>query len=195
MIHNRAGSALQAESTTQARHDDRVGMVQALLNGLCPVPVYQTLSIWPSIPSHDNDGPRLSCRHLVRHPTSFLSPLMPSPPCHPFSAEDVGVDASSPYSLTLALTLTRTEAIARPRGCVTACTHILFDVVRRRVRLPGIRPVLPPPTCCPCPLSQPRADRRSSTRVWTSRSCSWLFFVRAAEEDTMVPATLRLSWR
>jgi hypothetical protein len=28
-----------------------------------------------------------------------------------------------------------------------------------------------------------------------SRSCSWPFFVHAAEEDTMAPATLRLSWR
>jgi hypothetical protein len=42
-----------------------------------------TRPIWPSILPHDNDGPRLSCRHLVRHPASFLSPLMPPPPRHP----------------------------------------------------------------------------------------------------------------
>jgi hypothetical protein len=32
---------------------------------------------------YDNDGPRLSCRHLIRHLASFLSPLMPLPLCHP----------------------------------------------------------------------------------------------------------------
>jgi len=37
-------------------------------------------------------------RHLVRHPASFLSPLMPPPPPHPFSAEGVEAGASSPYS-------------------------------------------------------------------------------------------------
>jgi hypothetical protein len=42
----------------------------------------QTRPIWPSIPPHDNDGHRLSCRHLVRHPASFLSPLMPPPLRH-----------------------------------------------------------------------------------------------------------------
>jgi hypothetical protein len=35
---------------------------------------HQTRLFWPSIPPHDNDGSRLSCRHLVRHPASFLSP-------------------------------------------------------------------------------------------------------------------------
>jgi hypothetical protein len=38
--------------------------------------------IWPSITPHD-DGSRLSCHHLVHHPVSFLSPLMPPPPYHP----------------------------------------------------------------------------------------------------------------
>jgi hypothetical protein len=85
------------EATAQSRHDDRVGLAQTLLNGPCPGPVRQTRPIWPSIPLHDNDGPRLSCRHLVRHPTSFLSPLMPPPLRHPFSAEGVGAGAFSPY--------------------------------------------------------------------------------------------------
>jgi hypothetical protein len=44
------------------------------------------------------DGPRLSCHHLVRHSTSFLSPLTPPPPRHPFSAKGVGAGASSSYS-------------------------------------------------------------------------------------------------
>jgi hypothetical protein len=68
------------------------------INGSCPRPARQTRPISPSIPPHDNDVPRLSCRHLVRHPASFLSPLMPPPPRHPFSVEGVGAGASSPYS-------------------------------------------------------------------------------------------------
>ena len=58
-------------------------MAHALLNGSCLGPARQTLPIWPAIPPHDNDGPRLSYHHLIRHSTSFLSPLMPPPPRHP----------------------------------------------------------------------------------------------------------------
>jgi hypothetical protein len=79
----RAGPALRAEATAQAPHDARVGLAQTLLNGSCLGPARQTRPIWPSIPPHDNDGPRLSCHHLVRHSTLFLSPLMPPPPRHP----------------------------------------------------------------------------------------------------------------
>jgi hypothetical protein len=39
--------------------------------------------IWSSIRPHDNDIPPFSCHHLVRHSTSFLSPLMPAPSRHP----------------------------------------------------------------------------------------------------------------
>jgi hypothetical protein len=76
-------AVLQAEATTQAPHDPRAGLAQALLNGSCLEPARQTQLIWPSIHPHDNDGPRLSFHHLVRHFTSFLSPLMPPPPRHP----------------------------------------------------------------------------------------------------------------
>jgi hypothetical protein len=58
-------------------------------------PASQTRPIWSSIPPHDNDGLCLSCRHLVRHLASFLSP-------HAFvsriSTEGVGADVSSLYS-------------------------------------------------------------------------------------------------
>jgi hypothetical protein len=96
---------------------------------------------------------------------------------------------------TPAPTPTRAVAIARPRGCFTACTHHRF--CHRRMSSSSSRPspYSSSPTCCPCLRSQPRADRCSSTRVRASRPCSWLFFVRVAEEDTMVSATLRLSWR
>jgi hypothetical protein len=69
------GPAVRAEATTQASHDACAGLALG--------PAHQTQPIWPSIPPHDNDGPRLSCHHLVRHSASFsLSPLMPPPPCH-----------------------------------------------------------------------------------------------------------------
>jgi hypothetical protein len=61
----------------------RAGLTQTLLNGSSLGPARHTQPIWSSIPPHDNDGPRLSCRHLVHHPASFLSSLMPSPPRHP----------------------------------------------------------------------------------------------------------------
>jgi hypothetical protein len=35
------------------------------------------------MPLHDNDAHRLSCHNLVRHSTSFLSPLMAPPTRHP----------------------------------------------------------------------------------------------------------------
>jgi hypothetical protein len=51
-----------------------------------------------SIPPHDNDGSCLSCRHLICHPSSFLSPLCLHLCATPFSAKGVGAGASSPYS-------------------------------------------------------------------------------------------------
>jgi hypothetical protein len=65
----------RVSTTAQARHDARAGLAHALLNESCIGSAYQTRLIWPSIPPHDNDGPRLSCCHLVCHPASFLSPL------------------------------------------------------------------------------------------------------------------------
>jgi hypothetical protein len=71
---------------------------QNLLSQMARGPFSLQWLIWPSITPHDNDGPRLNCCHLIRHHASFLSPLMPPPPCHPFSAEGVGAGASSSYS-------------------------------------------------------------------------------------------------
>jgi hypothetical protein len=73
-------------------------LAQTLINGSCLGPACQTRPIWSSIPPHDNDGPHLSCHHLVRHSTSFLSLIMPPSPRHPFSAEGVGACASFPFS-------------------------------------------------------------------------------------------------
>jgi hypothetical protein len=132
--------------------------------------------------------------------TSFVILLLFSPPsclhlCATHSRQRAWEQVPPPrIRLTPAPTPTRAVAIARPRGCFTASTHHRFR--RRRMPRSSSRPspCSSSPTCCPCPRSRPRADRRSSTWVRASRSCSWLFFVCVAEEDTMVPITLRLFW-
>jgi hypothetical protein len=71
---------------------------------------------------------------------------------------------------------------------------IIFAVIGHFVRLPGLRPVLPPQPAAPTHGSSREpidARRRGYT---ASRSCSWPFSVRAVE-DMVAPATLRLPWR
>jgi hypothetical protein len=83
----------------------------------------------------------------------------------PFSTEGVGAGASSSYPSDIIPTPTRAVAIAHPRGHFTACVHHHFH--RRWTSRSSSRP-LPyssSSTYCPCPLSQPRADQHSSTRV------------------------------
>jgi hypothetical protein len=67
---------------------------------------------------------------------------------------------------------------------------IVFAIVGRPVRLPGLRPVLPPQPAAPPTVA---AARRRG--YGASQSCFWPFSVRAVEEDMVAPATLRLSWR
>jgi hypothetical protein len=97
-------------------------LAQALLNGSCLGPAHQTRPIRSSIPSHDNDGPRLSCHHLVRHSTYFLSPLMRPPPCHPILGRGVGACASFPYSSD-----TSPETDSRSGYCMSTRT---FHIIR-----------------------------------------------------------------
>jgi hypothetical protein len=134
------------------------------------------------------------------HETSFAIFFLSLPSClhihaTPFSAEGVGADTSSPIRPTPAPTSTHTVVIARSRERFTACTTNRF--YRRWTSRSSSRPspCSSSPTCCPHPQSQPRASRRSLTWVRASRSCSWPFFVRAAEEDTVAPTTLRLYWQ
>jgi hypothetical protein len=99
----------------------------------------------------------------------------------PSSADGVGAGVSSPYSSDTSLDID-------PRSGYCTSTRMFHNmrapsfspVVGRPVRLPDLRPIL---------CAQPAAPsyRRSSTRVRASRSCSWPFSVRAAEEDTMAP--------
>jgi hypothetical protein len=128
------------------------------------------------------------------HPASFLSPLMPPPP-RPFSVEGVGASASSPYS-------SDTSPDTDPRSGYCTSTRMFYSIHAPLFSpLSDVLFVFCPslcsssPTRCPRPRSQPRTDRCSSTRVRPSRSYSWLFFARGAEEDTVATATLRLSWR
>jgi hypothetical protein len=117
--------------------------------------------IWPSIPPHDNDGPRLIYHHLVRHSTSFLSPIMPPPPHHPI----LGRGNRSASSLYSSDTSPDTVAIAHPLGCFTSCVHHCFRRHRTSCLSSQPSPCSSSPTFCPRPWSQPRADRRSSTQV------------------------------
>jgi hypothetical protein len=141
-------------------------LAQTLLNGSCLGSARQTWLIWLSIPSHNNVGLHISCHHLVRHSTSFLSPLMHPPPRHPILASGRrSIHLLPRIRLTLAPTLNRAVAIARPRGRFISCAHHRF--YRRRTSHSSSRPssCSSSPSCCPRQRLQPRADRRSSTRV------------------------------
>ena len=167
-----------------------------LLNGSCLGPTRQTRSIWPSIPPHDNDGPRLSCHHLVHHPASFLSPLMPPPPRHPI----LGRGRRSMHLLPVFVRHQPRHRLAQwllhvHEDVSHHARTIVFVVVRRPVRLPGLRPVLPPQPVAPAhgrSREPTNARRRGYGASW---SCSWPFSMRVVEEDMVAPATLRLSWR
>jgi hypothetical protein len=171
-------------------------MTQTLLNGSCLGPARQTRPIWPSIPPHDNDGPRLNCRHLVCHPASFLSL---SSCIHlratPFSVESVGAGASSTYS---------SDTNPDTDSCSGYCTSTrtfhsmhapLFSLSS------DVSFVFPAFACSSSPTYYPahgcsREPTDARRRGYgASRPCSWPFSVCAAEDDTVAPATLRLSWR
>jgi hypothetical protein len=72
---------------------------------------------------------------------------------------------------------------------------IVFAVVGCPIRLLGLRDALPPQPTAPAhgrSREPTDARRRGYGANWL---CSWPFSVRAVEEDMVVPATLRLSWR
>jgi hypothetical protein len=193
--NNRVGPALRVEATARAPHDARARLAQALLNGSCLGPAHQTRLIWPSIPTHDNDGPRLNCHHLVPHPASFLSPLMPPPPHHPILGRGRRSRRLLPIFFRHQPRHRLTQWLLHVHEDVShhACT-IVFTIVERLVRLSGLRPVFPPHPAAPRLRSQPRADDARRRGYMASWSCFWHFFVRVVEEDMVAPATLRLSW-
>jgi hypothetical protein len=121
---------------------------QTLLNGSCLGSACQTRHIWPSIYPHDNNDPRLSCHHLVRYSTSFLSPLIPPPPRYPIlgrgrrSRRLLPVFVRHQPRHRLAQWLLHVQEDVSHHACT-----IVFAVVERPFRLPGS------PTCCPRPRS------------------------------------------
>jgi hypothetical protein len=70
---------------------------------------------------------------------------------------------------------------------------IVFVVVGRLVRLPGLRPVLPDQPAAPAHGRSRESTDARRCGYGASWSCSWSFSMSATEEDTMEPATLRLS--
>jgi hypothetical protein len=164
--------------TTQARHDARVELVQTLLTGPYLGPARQTRSIWPSIPSHDNDGPRSVAATLFAIVLLFSLPLCLRLRATPFSAEGVGASASSLYS-------SDTSPNTDPRSGYCTSTRTFHGM-----RVPSFSPssdvpsVFPAlaifflPTYRPRPRPQPRVDQRSSTRV-QGESILLLAFLRA----------------
>jgi hypothetical protein len=131
----------------QAPYGAPAGLAQALLNGSCLGPARQTRLIWPSIPPHDNDGPRLSCHHLVRHSISFFSPLsMPPPPHHPI----LGKERRSMCLLPVFVRHRLAQCLLHVHEDVSHYARtIVFAIVGRPVPLPGLRPVLPPQPAAP----------------------------------------------
>jgi hypothetical protein len=121
-----------------------------ILNGSCLGPARQTRHIWPSIPPHDNDGPRLSCHYLVRHSTSFLSPLMPPPLRHPILGRGRRSMRLLPVFVRHQPRHRFAQWLLHVHEDVShhACT-IIFAVVGHPVRVPGLRSVLPPQPTAP----------------------------------------------
>jgi hypothetical protein len=72
---------------------------------------------------------------------------------------------------------------------------IVFVVVGRPVRLSGLRPVFPLQPTAPAHRRSRETTDALRRGYGASQSCSYPFFVRAAEEDTVASVTLRLSWR
>jgi hypothetical protein len=70
---------------------------------------------------------------------------------------------------------------------------IVFAIVGRPVRLPGLRSVLPPQPAAPAHGRNRKPTDARRREYGASWSHSWPFSVRVVEEDMVAPATLRLS--
>jgi hypothetical protein len=70
---------------------------------------------------------------------------------------------------------------------------IVFAVIGHLVRLPCLRPILPPQPTAPAHGRSCKPTDARRCGYGASQSCSWSFSVRAVEEDMVASATLRLS--
>jgi hypothetical protein len=73
--------------------------------------------------------------------------------------------------------------------------YIVFAVVGRPIRLPGLRLVLPPNLLPPPMVVAASRPMLVDAGYGAIRSCSCPFSVHVVEEDMVTSATLRLSWR
>jgi hypothetical protein len=172
------GPALRTEPTTQAPHDTRAELAHALLNGSCS----------DQLARHDLFCHLYLCTIMMVvasvATTSFVILLLFSlPSClhlraTSFLAEGVVACASSLYS-------SNTSSDTESRSGYWTSTRTFYIM-----RAPSFRPssdvpfIFPAfalfflPNLLPCLGSQPRADRRSSTRV-RGESVMLLAFLRA----------------
>jgi hypothetical protein len=141
----------RAEATAQTRHDDRVGLAHALLNRPSPGPARQTRPIWSSIHPHDNDGP---CQLPPPRSSSCFFSL--SPRASASAPRILGREHGSRRLLPV-FVRHRHQHRHRPaqwllhvhEGVSQHAHIIVFAVVRRPVRLLGLRLILPPQPAAP----------------------------------------------
>jgi hypothetical protein len=141
----------------------------------------QTRPIWQSIPPHDNDGPRLSCHYLVHHPASFLSPLMSPPLHHPILSRGRSSRRLIPIFVRHRPRHRLAQWLLHVHEDVSHHARtIIFAVVGRPVRLPGLRPVLPPQHVAPAHgRSREPTDARRRGYGATGESVMLLAFLYA----------------
>jgi hypothetical protein len=112
-----------------------------------------------------------------------------------FSAEGVGAGASSPYSSDTNPDIDPCSGYCTSTRTFHHARTIVFAVIGRPVRLPGLRPILPPQPAAPAHGRSREPTNAHRHGYGVSRSCSWPFSMHDAEEDTVAPDTFRLSWR
>jgi hypothetical protein len=103
--------------------------------------------------------------------------------------------ASSPYSSDTSLDTDSRSGYCTSTRMFHIMRTIIFAIVGRLVRLPGLRLILPPQ---PAALAHGRSHEPTDARqrgYRVSQSCSWPLSVRAVEQDMVTPVMLRLSWQ
>jgi hypothetical protein len=137
---------------------------------------------------------QISCHHFVCLPASFFSPLMPLPPRHPILGRGCGSRRLLPVFVRHQPRNRPTQWLLHVHEYVSQHARtIVFAIIGRPVHHPSLHPVLPPQLAALAHGHSRELTDARRRRYGASRSCSYPFFVRAAEEDTVAPATLRLS--
>jgi hypothetical protein len=174
-VPDRANTTGQGYGPSTAR--TRAGLVQSLLNGSCLGPARYTRPIWPSVPPHNNDGPR----------------LMPPPLRHPILGRERRGRCLLPVFIRHQPRHRLTQWLLHVHEDISHHAHHRFH--RRRTYRTSSRPspCSSSPTCCPAHGRSREPTDARRRRYGASWSCSCHFCVRAVEEDMVAPVTLRLS--